>query len=177
MKRTWTIALILLLAVGGMLYGGLRWSGPVWESPPGSDLMSEGTPTRVRAAITAGAGSLTVVNFWASWCEPCKREFPYFTKLARQYRDRGVRLLFISVDDKSDFAEAETFLRENGVDFHTFYKGTQSLNFVAELFPKWTGAVPATVLFGPNAEILDAWEGETTWPALEKKVLSKLAKP
>ena len=147
------------------------------DAAPQSALLREGTPTEVRADIVKAAAPVTVVNFWASWCDPCKREFPQFTRLAREYRDRGVRLMFVSVDDKSDFAEAESFLRQNGVEFQTFYKGTQSLNFVAEIFPKWTGAVPATVLFGPNAEILDAWEGDTTWTTLEKRVSSKLATP
>ena len=118
-----------------------------------------------------------MVNFWASWCEPCRREFPSYLRLARELRDRGVRLILVSVDDAADFADAERFLKDEGVDFPTFYKGTQSLNFVTEIYPKWTGAIPATVLLGSEAELVDAWEGDTTWAELEKRVKKRIDAP
>ena len=166
------VALISLLFVAS---AALAWWWHHEAAPPESDFLRQGTPADVRAAVLAEpTPQLTVVNFWASWCEPCKREFPTFLRLRREFAARGVRVIFVSIDDGSDFAEAEGFLREHGVDVPSFYKGTQSLNFVAELFPGWTGAVPATLLLAPDGAVLESWEGDTTWDELAKKVRHRL---
>ncbi|HPR63177.1 MAG TPA: TlpA disulfide reductase family protein [Thermoanaerobaculia bacterium] len=46
-------------------------------------------------------GTITIVNFWATWCPPCRVELPVLMKVAERYRDRGVRLITISLDAKS----------------------------------------------------------------------------
>lgn len=162
--------LVLLLAILFFASVGVAWWWRSGSVAPGSALLGQGTPAEIMAEVRARDHGLTVVNFWASWCEPCKREFPFFLRLRRELSAAGVGVLFVSVDDGADFAEAAQFLSANGVDFPSFYKGKQSLNFVAEIFPNWSGAVPATVIFGPHGEVLESWEGDTTWDTLERLV-------
>lgn len=52
------------------------------------------------------AARLVVISFFASWCEPCKRELPLLVQLDRAYRDRGLRILGVSVDREDDGIEA-----------------------------------------------------------------------
>lgn len=118
---------------------------------------------------------LILVNFWASWCEPCKVEFPGIMTLREKYGPQGLKVIFISIDDPTDLGAAEKFLREQKVDFPTFYKGKLPLKFVTEIYPKWTGSVPTSVLMKQDLEIVDAWEGDTSLEEFEMRVKRHLA--
>ena len=63
-------------------------------------------------------GTPIVVNQWASWCGPCRFEFPFFRALAGKYRGR---VAFLGVDSQDSRAEALEFLRENPVPFPSFF--------------------------------------------------------
>jgi cytochrome c biogenesis protein CcmG/thiol:disulfide interchange protein DsbE len=54
-------------------------------------------------------GKVVLIDFWASWCPPCKTSFPALDALSRQYRDRGVEVLAVNLDERRH--DAETFLR------------------------------------------------------------------
>jgi cytochrome c biogenesis protein CcmG/thiol:disulfide interchange protein DsbE len=60
-------------------------------------------------------GSIVVLNFWASWCAPCRREAPGLERAAVAYRARGVR--FLGVDEQDDAAAALAFQREFGITY------------------------------------------------------------
>ncbi|MBL1261784.1 MAG: TlpA family protein disulfide reductase [Thiotrichaceae bacterium] len=53
-------------------------------------------------SISEWDGKLLVINFWASWCEPCLREMPAFTRLQQHYRDQGVQFIGVALDDVRD---------------------------------------------------------------------------
>ena len=133
-------------------------------------LVREATAKQILDHVQDLKAPLVLVNFWASWCEPCKLEFPHILKLRKTFADKGLQVVFVSVDDPSDLSAAEKFLRENQVDFKTFYKGKQSLKFVSEIYPNWSGAVPTTVLIGPGGKIVDAWEGDTSGEEFQTKI-------
>jgi thiol-disulfide isomerase/thioredoxin len=113
---------------------------------------------------------LVLVNFWASWCEPCKVEFPHIMEVRSKYLDRGLRVVLVSIDDTEDRLAAETFLRAQRVDVPSFYKGKTPLKFVTDVYPRWTGAVPTTLLIGADQKIVDAWEGDTSLKEFEARV-------
>ena len=58
----------------------------------------DGTPR----SVSEWDGKLLVINFWASWCEPCLREMPAFTQLQQHYRDQGVQFIGVALDDVRD---------------------------------------------------------------------------
>ena len=58
-------------------------------------------------------GKVVLVDFWASWCEPCKKELPILARLAARLKPRGIEIVSVNIDD--DPANAQTFLREHGV--------------------------------------------------------------
>ncbi len=157
-----SFALLILAA-----FAGITWK--TFHNPV-QGLLREESSTQILAHIRELKAPLVVVNFWASWCEPCKIEFPHLLSLKQNYSNQGLKVVFISMDDYSDLPAAEKFLKDNNVDFPTFFKGAQPLKFVTEIFPKWSGAIPATVLFGPKGDIVDAWEGDTSLEEFEAKI-------
>lgn len=165
-----------LAVVGILLIGGIYWiqRTPHGPAAPTSGLLKPVTAQDVLNEIRASDSPLVLVNFWASWCGPCKQEFPSILSLRETLAAQGLKVIFVSIDEPGDFAAAENFLRENKVNFQTYYKGAGDLQIVNQIYPKWEGAVPATVLFGPKHEIVEAWEGDATLTEFKKRVLHHL---
>jgi cytochrome c biogenesis protein CcmG/thiol:disulfide interchange protein DsbE len=61
------------------------------------------------------AGKVVVLNFWATWCPPCRREIPDFVQLQKQYGPKGVVVVGISLDDSWD--PVRPFMTENGMNY------------------------------------------------------------
>lgn len=60
-------------------------------------------------------GKVVIVDFWASWCAPCAQSFPVLDELQKKYKDQGLVILAVSVDEKPD--KMENFLKKNPVSF------------------------------------------------------------
>jgi len=73
------------------------------------------TLTGSRLAFSAYRGQVVVVNFWGSWCAPCRQEAPVLAVTAQQYRPDGVS--FLGVDVRDDTASALAFTRQFGVPY------------------------------------------------------------
>lgn len=164
--------------MAGAVLGHLWWTnhGRSPGSPPDTGLIREADSVAVLDHIRALNSPLILVNFWASWCEPCKVEMPHLLSLRRELAPAGLKLVLISLDDPESVANAEQFLRDQSVDFPTFYKGRQPVNMFAKIYPQWTGAVPTTVLFSRDVKIVDAWEGETALAEFQSRVKRHLSK-
>jgi DsbE subfamily thiol:disulfide oxidoreductase len=121
-----------VLVGGGVLTALISLRGP--RSPADATEVSREMPVIDQPALQGGrvspdvyAGKVVVVNVWASWCGPCRREQPGLERLWRQYRDRGVQ--FIGVDFKDDKAAGLEYLREFGVTYPSVSDPTGILAF------------------------------------------------
>ncbi|MBK7369702.1 MAG: TlpA family protein disulfide reductase [Candidatus Eisenbacteria bacterium] len=96
-----------------------------------SDRAAELVRTHVLAAADgrsfriADLKGVTVVNFWASWCAPCRRELPRLAALDRELRSSGGRVVAISIDE--DRRNAERFLRANAPSLGVAFDGPEAL--------------------------------------------------
>lgn len=77
-----------------------------------------GGPAAFRAQLTALRGHPVVVNQWASWCGPCRYEFPFFRRLALRYRGR---VAFLGVDSQDNRGDAQAFLRAQPIPYPSFF--------------------------------------------------------
>jgi peroxiredoxin len=70
-------------------------------------------------------GKVVLLDFWASWCEPCKKELPVLAKMAPKLRERGVEIVAVNIDERKENAEA--FLREHGLRLTVVQDQAQSI--------------------------------------------------
>ncbi len=90
-------------------------------------------PTRAAATgldLTAYRGKVVYLDFWASWCGPCKQSFPYMAKLRQQYGPQGLAVVTVNLDKNR--AQADAFLKAVGVSLPVTYDSAGKL---AEAIP------------------------------------------
>jgi thiol-disulfide isomerase/thioredoxin len=129
----------------------------------------------VHEAVAARRGRPVVLNFWASWCVPCVKEFPVLVALARERAD--VAVLSVSVDDASDRAAVLAVLDEQKPPFPVYLKGAWADDtFIDQIDKDWSGAVPFTMIFDAEGRKAAVLEGEHTRADIER-ALSRAAPP
>jgi thiol-disulfide isomerase/thioredoxin len=150
-----------MLPVSALIAGLLAVSAP----PP-----KVATAETVLREVRRPGASVTIVNIWATWCVPCREEFPDLLRLRRAYQARGLRLVLVNADFGEGKDEAVKFLGAQGVDFPTLLKDQDDDTFINALGGGWSGALPATFVFDGTGTLVDAWEHKATYAALESKI-------
>ena len=135
------------------------------------------TAAQVLDAVRAAQAKVVVVNVWATWCIPCREEFPDLMRLRRDYRAKGVDVLFVSGDFSSERDAAAAFLSEQGVDFPTYIKTGDDMAFINAFDPKWSGALPATFIYDGQGKLRHALLGKSSYAQFEAQVLDVLQTP
>jgi len=121
------------------------------------------TPQQIKAQITASPAPLLLVHVWATWCQPCREEFPELVKVLQGYAEDQLGSLLISADDPDDAETVKAFLVEHGSPVGSLISTDLSPDFIQSLSPNWSGALPATFLFDSNATLLAEWEGKKSY--------------
>ena len=124
------------------------------------------------AAVNRPGAKATLVNVWATWCAPCVKEMPELLRLEREYRDKGLRVMLVSAD--FDSAAPADFLARRGVEFDTWFKTGGDQEFIDALDPRWTGALPVTVIFDAQGRRRVFWEGSADYDRFEQAVLAAM---
>lgn len=130
----------------------------------------------VAALAKKSSQPLTLINLWASWCMPCRDEFPELVNFYREHHLSGIDLKFISMDFKDQQSDAEEFLKSEGVDFETFIKDEGDDTFIRSMDASWQGTLPTTYLFDKSGKQLARWERPLSDRELEKLTQSYILK-
>lgn len=101
-------------------------------------------------------GKPVVVNFWASWCPPCKSEMPDYEKMYQEYGKKGVSFVMINMTDGSreTVAGAQKFLKDNGYTFPAYFDVKQSAAGAYGI-----SAIPDSVFIDKNGTVVNAFTG------------------
>jgi len=140
------------------------------------------TGADIRHAVQDSGARAVLVNVWATWCGPCREEFPGLVRVARQYQGQGLKVMLVSADDDTDMAPVKKFLAAEGVDFPAYIKAEKdqafidTLNKQGTLDKQWDGALPATFLYDASGKLHDFWEGGATFNVFQQKVVEVLGK-
>ncbi len=108
----------------------------------------------LKQRLAAERGRVVVVNYWATWCEPCREEFPALIEFQRRYADRGVRLMAVSLDSPGARETAVVeFLAQQQPPFPVFIKTEGDPDtFINAIDPNWSGVLPATFIYDRTGE-------------------------
>lgn len=115
-------------------------------------------------ALEKYAGKTVVLNFWASWCEPCREEMPELSQLHTEYKDRNVVVLGMAIED---VAAVNDFLKETRVSYPLFAADMQGMEIATSLGNN-KGVLPYTVIIKPDGTLAKTYFGRITKPLLEQ---------
>src|SRR5713101_486229 len=123
MKRAPIVVLVVAVTVTAMLVARFRSSH--WTSAASSSLSFHGQMAPdfgleslegKTVHLSDFRGKAVLLNFWATWCQPCKIEMPWFEQLQKQYGPQGLQVIGVAMDDasKEDIAK---FAKNMGIDY------------------------------------------------------------
>ncbi|MEX2126277.1 MAG: TlpA disulfide reductase family protein [Woeseia sp.] len=154
---------VVLAAVPGLFAGtGLASSGLAGQDAPDFVLKSAGG-TNIR--LSEHRGNVVMVNFWATWCGPCRQEMPLLDDLFVRYERVGFSLLGVNIDD--DSSRAMEMAEELGVTFPVLFDERKEVSKLYQV-----EAMPVTVLIDREGTIRHVHLGYK--PGYEEKYLTEI---
>jgi thiol-disulfide isomerase/thioredoxin len=164
MRRLLPIMLVALALVGAC---GQGRSEPDDSTGP----VVPGTVARLTASLRALRGKPVVVNYWATWCDPCKKETPRLVDAARRFRGR-VRFLGVNVED--DLAAARSFARRYHIPYRSLALSKADVQQAQDIL-----GLPVTQFYRADGELAFVNQGEITEDDLVGKIeeLVRLGRP
>ena len=132
------------------------------------DVGPTSSPEHGEFRLSDHEGSPVVINFWASWCPPCRQESPSFERLWRRYRDTGIQ--FVGVDIQDDVSDAEAYVREFGL---TFPNGVDPDGAITVEYG--VIGLPVTFFIGSSGVVEGRWVGAIPEDKLEEWVRTLIA--
>ena len=162
------LTLALVLALLGLLGWGLNKAqkGPV-ENGPAPDFTLQGFDGRT-VTLSELRGQVVVINFWASWCEPCREEAAYLEQTWRKYKDQGV--VFLGVDYVDTEKAALAYIEEFDI---TYINGPDLKTLISDAYN--IQGVPETFFIATNGEVRGMHVGPIFSPDLDEKIEELLA--
>ena len=115
-------------------------------------------------------GKVVVINFWATWCPPCRDEIPAFIKLQDKYNDQGLQFVGIALQTAD---EVRNFVSEFGMNYPVLV-GTEEVIKVAEAYGNHIGALPYTVIIDRQQRIAFIKAGPMSYEEAEAAILAVL---
>ncbi len=125
----------------------------------------------VREDSSQWLGKVQVLNFWGTWCPPCKEEIPTLIDVQERYGDRGVQIIGISVQDRLE--SVKTYAREKGINY-TLLDGDGDGVDLASALGNDLGILPYTVLVDRNGNIAYIKYGLISLKTLESEIIKLL---
>lgn len=178
MTARWLFTAVGALAV---LAGGTLWFA--MRVPANSPGAVEISPAAVFAASFSDAagkpqslgqfqGKIVVLNFWATWCAPCREEMPAFVRLQSRWAGRGVQFVGLADEEPDKVAR---FGRSLGINY-PLWTGGQQVSELSRRLGNRLGVLPHTVILGTQGERLEARVGPYSEAQMEERLLALAGK-
>jgi thiol-disulfide isomerase/thioredoxin len=157
-------AVVLLGGFGGPQKQGPPKPAPGNAKPAAPPKVTELDEAALKSLLGVGAGRARplLVNFWATWCVPCREEFPDLLKIRGQYAGDKLDFVLVSLDDPSDIGKAvPEFLSEQRATALPAYllHADDSNNAINLVDPDWSGELPATFLYDRSGSLVFKHKG------------------
>jgi thiol-disulfide isomerase/thioredoxin len=120
----------------------------VGQAAPDFELAGRNGPVK----LSSYQGKLVYLDFWASWCGPCKQSFPWMSEMQSRYGSKGLRVLGVNLDQKN--ADAQAFLADNPARFDVAFDTSGQVPRTYAI-----KGMPTSVLIGPDGKVLMVHSG------------------
>jgi len=122
-------------------------------------------------------GQPLLVTFWATWCEPCRDEYPMLNELAKQYAPQGLKVVGVNLDQDGDLILMRRFLARYKPVFPNYRKkkGEEDA-FTQAVLPGWNGAIPASFFYAKDGRQIGHLTGAGSREAYEASIRMLLSK-
>lgn len=185
MKRNIATLIIAILFIAGVIFYGTRGARSARQAAvkvgasgtlSGDNLTNKMAPDFELASLDGKKvklsdyrGKAVVLNFWATWCGPCKVEMPWFVALENQYRAQGLEIIGVSMDDGGKDG-VQKFAQQMGINY-TVLMGKDS---VGAAYGGVQG-LPTTFYIGRDGRVLDSVSGLISKSEIEDNIKKALA--
>jgi thiol-disulfide isomerase/thioredoxin len=163
-----------------LIFLALTATGAALAAPQASKTAAARDPEIIDAQsfqrlLDQNRGKAVLVNFWATWCEPCRDEYPMLNELAKQYAPQGLKVIGVSMDDDGDLILMRRFLARYKPVFPNYRKkaGEEAV-FRQTVFPSWNGSLPATFFYSKDGKQAGHMFGEGPRDAYEATIRTLL---
>lgn len=123
---------------------------------PQNPVVAEIDTEKLKTLLTEQRERPLLVNFWATWCDPCRDEFPDLVKIDKDYRPHALDFVTISLDDFSDIkTEVPKFLGSMKATMPAYLLNVPDPEpAIAAVDSRWSGSLPATFLYNAKGEVV-----------------------
>jgi cytochrome c biogenesis protein CcmG, thiol:disulfide interchange protein DsbE len=163
-RQQWLAVLGIVAVLGIGLWAGTHFLGDefyevrVGTEAPGFnavDVMRSDTELKT---LSDYRGQVILLNIWATWCDPCKKEMPSMERLHRDLKDRGLAVVAVSIDKPDMESTIRQFVKDYDLTFDVLYDRAELFRAVY----RYTG-VPETYIINREGVIRRKWIGEDDW--------------
>jgi thiol-disulfide isomerase/thioredoxin len=167
------IAVIALL-LGGVSAAGLSVAGaPQAKAPRDPKVIDARGYEKI---VQQYRGKPLLMTFWATWCEPCRDEYPMLNELAKEYGPQGMQIVGVNFDDEGDLILMRRFIARYKPVFPNYRKqrGGEA-EFKQAVSPNWNGALPASFFYDKDGKQVGQVVGARTRETYEAAIRQLLS--
>tara|TARA_R110002020_G_scaffold363637_2_gene575922 strand:- start:211 stop:1443 length:1233 start_codon:yes stop_codon:yes gene_type:complete len=134
--------------------------------------LTESSMDELKNLIKNDGDKLRLINVWATWCGPCRLEYPEFIVIQRMFGDRDFEFVSISADKLSKKDKALEFLENanSAVENH-IATNDDKYALIEAIDPDWNGALPYTMLIEPGGNVVYSYQGEIDFQKLKRTIV------
>ncbi|MBX3006841.1 MAG: TlpA family protein disulfide reductase [Melioribacteraceae bacterium] len=117
-------------------------------------------------------GKFLLLNLWATWCAPCREEFPDLVKLSDNFKSKNLEVVGISMDYPEEInSKIIPFLKKQNVSFKNYVNGFEKdEHLINAIDTSWIGAIPATVIYDEKGKKVAFFEGKKSYDEFVKQI-------